>query len=228
MAKTLFVVGTGTDVGKTYVSGLLVKGLREAGEKAAYYKAAMSGNQRGPDGRLIPGDGVQVKTMGGISQPVGTMCPYVYEPPLSPHLAARLAEEQVDLARVRAGFQALAAEYDYLTMEGSGGILCPLTVDGARELWLADLIRDLDLGCLLVADAGLGTLNAIGLTAFYLRETGIPLRGIVLNHYDPENLMHQDNRQLCQSMTGVPVVACVKTGDRRLDLPPEALKALYE
>ena len=43
MAKTLFVVGTGTDVGKTYVSGLLVKGLREAGEKVAYYKAAMSG-----------------------------------------------------------------------------------------------------------------------------------------------------------------------------------------
>ena len=86
MAKALFVTGTGTDVGKTYVTGLLVKALTEAGEKAAYYKAAMSGNQRDPNGVLLPGDGLQVKTMAGIGQPVETMCPYVYEPPLSPHL----------------------------------------------------------------------------------------------------------------------------------------------
>ncbi len=227
MAKALFVTGTGTDVGKTYVTGLLVKALTEAGEKAAYYKAAMSGNRRTPDGALLPGDGVQVKTMAGIGQPVETMCPYVYEPPLSPHLAARLAGEEVDPDRVRQGFSALAEKYDYLTMEGSGGILCPITVTEGRALWLADLIRDLGLGCLLVADAGLGTLNAIGLTAFYLRKTGISLRGMILNRYDPENLMHRDNRQLCQQMTGVPVVACVGEGDTRLDLSPEILKGLY-
>ncbi len=227
MAKALFVTGTGTDVGKTYVTGLLVKALTEAGEKAAYYKAAMSGNRRTPDGALLPGDGVQVKTMAGIGQPVETMCPYVYEPPLSPHLAARLAGEEVDPDRVRQGFSALAEKYDYLTMEGSGGILCPITVTEGRELWLADLIRDLGLGCLLVADAGLGTLNAIGLTAFYLRKTGISLRGMILNRYDPENLMHRDNRQLCQQMTGVPVVACVGEGDTRLTLSPEILKGLY-
>ncbi|HIY05630.1 MAG TPA: dethiobiotin synthase [Candidatus Evtepia faecigallinarum] len=227
MAKALFVTGTGTDVGKTYVTGLLVKALTEAGEKAAYYKAAMSGNRRTPDGALLPGDGVQVKTMAGIGQPVETMCPYVYEPPLSPHLAARLAGEEVDPDRVRQGFSALAEKYDYLTMEGSGGILCPITVTEGRELWLADLIRYLGLGCLLVADAGLGTLNAIGLTAFYLRKTGISLRGMILNRYDPENLMHRDNRQLCQQMTGVPVVACVGEGDTRLTLSPEILKGLY-
>ena len=227
MAKALFVTGTGTYVGKTYVTGLLVKALTEAGEKAAYYKAAMRGNRRDPDGVLIPGDGLQVKTMAGIGQPVETMCPYVYEPPLSPHLAARLAGEEVDPDRVRQGFSALAEKYDYLTMEGSGGILCPITVTEGRELWLADLIRDLGLGCLLVADAGLGTLNAIGLTAFYLRKTGVPLRGMILNRYDPENLMHRDNRQLCQQMTGVPVVACVGEGDTRLTLAPEILKGLY-
>lgn len=227
MAKALFVTGTGTDVGKTYVTGLLVKALTEAGEKAAYYKAAMSGNRRDPDGVLIPGDGLQVKTMAGIGQPVETMCPYVYEPPLSPHLAARLAGEEVDPDRVRQGFYALTKDYDYLTMEGSGGILCPITITEGRELWLPDVIRDLGLGCLLVADAGLGTLNAIGLTAFYLRKTGVPLRGMILNRYDPENLMHRDNRQLCQQMTGVPVVACVGEGDTRLTLAPEILKGLY-
>ena len=80
MAKTLFVIGTGTDVGKTYVTGLIVKKLREHGRKAAYFKAAMSGNERNAQGNLIPGDALHVKTISGIEQPLATMCPYVYEP----------------------------------------------------------------------------------------------------------------------------------------------------
>ena len=75
MSKNLFITGTGTDVGKTYVTGLIVKKLREGGKSAAYYKAAMSGNDRRPDGSLIPGDALQVKTMSGIEQPLAEMCP---------------------------------------------------------------------------------------------------------------------------------------------------------
>ena len=54
MAKGIFLTGTGTDIGKTYIAGLLVKTLAEAGKRPAYYKAAMSGNDRRPDGSLIP------------------------------------------------------------------------------------------------------------------------------------------------------------------------------
>lgn len=56
MAEALFITGTGTDVGKTFVTGLIVKKLKESGRNAAYYKAAMSGNERAADGSLIPGD----------------------------------------------------------------------------------------------------------------------------------------------------------------------------
>ena len=55
MSRNIFITGTGTDVGKTYVTGLIVKKLKESGADAAYYKAAMSGNERRPDGSLIPG-----------------------------------------------------------------------------------------------------------------------------------------------------------------------------
>ena len=79
MSKTLFVIGTGTDIGKTYISGLIVKKLRESGSRAAYYKAAMSGNERRADGSLIPGDALFVKEVSGISQPLEEMCPYIYE-----------------------------------------------------------------------------------------------------------------------------------------------------
>ena len=63
--KKIFVVGTGTDVGKTYVAALMVKKLRESGRLAGYYKAAMSGNLRRSDGTLIPGDAVHVKEISG-------------------------------------------------------------------------------------------------------------------------------------------------------------------
>ena len=90
MSRGLFVIGTGTDVGKTYVTALIVKKLKDSGVSAAYYKAAMSGNQRDGDGKLIPGDALLVKEISGISQPLEEMCPYVYERAFSPHLASRI------------------------------------------------------------------------------------------------------------------------------------------
>ena len=77
MSKNLFITGTGTDVGKTYVTGLIIKKLRENGKNAAYYKAAMSGNERCTDGTLLPGDALQVKSISGIGQPLTEMCPYI-------------------------------------------------------------------------------------------------------------------------------------------------------
>lgn len=226
MGKGLFVIGTGTDVGKTYVTGLLVKALHEGGANAAYYKAAMSGNTRLPDGTLHPGDAAHVKAISGIGQPLDSMCPYVYERAVSPHLAAWLEGEPVDRARVLAGLNELRQQYDFVTMEGAGGILCPLHID-AQTLWLPDLIRDTGLPCLLVADAGLGTINAVGLTAFYLRAQHIPLAGIVFNHFIPGDVMHEENRRVCEQLTGVPVVACVQDGDTALRLTAAQVQALY-
>ena len=88
MSKKLFVTGTGTDVGKTFVTGLIIKKLRENGVLAAYYKAAMSGNDRREDQSLIPGDALYVQRISGIEQPLDEMCPYIYENAVSPHLAS--------------------------------------------------------------------------------------------------------------------------------------------
>ena len=228
MSKNLFITGTGTDVGKTYVTGLIVKKLRETGYRPAYYKAGMSGNLRRADGSLIPGDADFVRTLAGLEQPLETMCPYVYENAVSPHLAARMEGGPVELDVVKAGFDALAKTYDLVTMEGSGGILCPLRVDETGELWLEDVVKALNLGCLVVADAGLGTINSTVLTVEYLRARNIPVKGIILNHYHPGDEMEEDNRLMCERRAGVPVVACVADGDRELNMDGQALAALYE
>ena len=96
MSKGLFITGTGTDVGKTYVSGLILKKLRENGLSCGYFKAAMSGNVRGENGALILGDAAFVKQISGISQALEDTCPYVYERAVSPHLAARLEGNPAD------------------------------------------------------------------------------------------------------------------------------------
>lgn len=227
MSKNLFITGTGTDVGKTYVTALMVKKLREGGKNPAYYKAAMSGNRRVGDGRLIPGDALQVKTMSGIAQPLEAMCPYVYEAAVSPHLASRMEGNPVELSVVRQAFREVCRRYDYVTVEGSGGILCPLRFDG-EPLRLDDLVKELGLSSLIVAEAGLGTINSVVLTADYMRARGLPVKGIVLNNFHPGDPMEEDNRFMCEYMTGLKVLACVRQGDTDLSLEADALASLYE
>ncbi|MBR5627311.1 MAG: dethiobiotin synthase [Thermoguttaceae bacterium] len=226
MSKTLFITGTGTGVGKTYVAGMILKRLKESGVRAAYYKAAMSGNRRGADGKLIPGDALYVRKVSGIEQALDEMCPYVYENAVSPHLASRIEGNPVRMERVLKGFRNICSRYDYVTVEGSGGILCPLCFDEVK-ISLSDVIRACRLGCLLVADAGLGTINEVGLTAFYMKEHHIPLKGIVFNHYRPGNVIHEDNLKMCEYLTGVRVIACVQDGNTDLEITTDLLKTLY-
>lgn len=227
MSKKLFITGTGTDVGKTYVTGLIVKKLQESGRNAAYYKAAMSGNERGADGRLIPGDALHVKNVSGIIQPLDEMCPYIYETAVSPHLASRIEGGPVRMDVVRKGFDEVCSRYDYVTMEGSGGILCPICYD-EKEIWLEDVIKDLGLSSLLIADAGLGTINSVVLTVEYMQSRQLPVKGIFFNHYHPGNVMEEDNIRMCEHMTGLKVLACIADGSDDLNMDAEALAALYE
>ena len=227
MSKAVFLTGTGTDIGKTYISGLIVKKLAEAGKNPAYFKAAMSGNDRREDGTLIPGDALFVQKTSGISQPLEEMCPYVYENAWSPHLASRVEGNPVDLEVVRKGFLETADKYDYITMEGSGGILCPLCFD-ERRIQLEDVIREFELSSILVADAGLGTINSVVLTAEYMKARSLPIKGIIFNHYHPGNIMEDDNIFMCEHMTGLPVIAKVQDNATELETDADVLAALYD
>lgn len=227
MGKAIFVTGTGTDVGKTYVTGLLVKKIRDAGLDGSYYKAALSGAEPDGQGNLVPGDAAWVKETAGLKDPLTDLVTYVYREAVSPHLAARINHRPVELETIRVAFQKARARHEYLTMEGSGGILCPLRWDERQHLLLEDMIRALDLGCLLVADAGLGTINSTVLTVEYLQHRSIPVRGILFNRWKPGDRMQEDNRAMVEELTGIPVLACVKEGDRELEGPLDGLLAAY-
>jgi dethiobiotin synthetase len=135
---------------------------------------------------------------------------------------------------VQAGLQALEGRYDYITMEGSGGILCPIRFEQdasgnvTKQIFLEDVIKELNLSCLLIADAGLGTINSVVLTVEYMRAKNIPLKGIIFNNYIPGDVMQEDNLRMCEYMTGLKVIACVQKGDTDLAINADELAALYE
>lgn len=227
MSKKLFVTGTGTDVGKTYVTALIVKKLYERNKQVAYYKAAMSGNERLSDGSLIPGDALYVKNISKIEQPLDEMCPYVYETAVSPHLASKIEGNSVDIEKVIKDFDKVCSKYEYITAEGSGGIVCPLRYD-EQKILLQDFIKSCNLNCLIIADAGLGTINSVVLTVEYMKLNNINIKGIIFNNYEEGNILHEDNKYMCENMTGLKVLACVKKGDTNIDISVKTLEDLYE
>ena len=227
MGKGLFITGTGTDIGKTYVTGLIVKCLRDAGMHAGYYKAALSGAERDAAGRLLPGDALHVNEVAGLGETIPHLVSYIYEEAVSPHLAAQRSGMPIDFDEVRRDFRAALARYDYLTMEGSGGIICPLRWDETQHVVLDDFVKDLGLSTLVIADAGIGTINAVVLTIEHLRARQIPVRGIIFNHSHPGDFMEEDNARMVEEMTGVPVRAYVRPGDKALRMDAAALAALY-
>lgn len=227
MGKALFITGTGTDVGKTYVTALIVKRLKDAGLDAGYYKAAISGAEKNEDGSLYAGDAMYVKEIAELSETQEELVSYVYEAAVSPHLAAELNNDPMDFDVVEKDFRRALSAHDYLTMEGSGGIICPLRWDKTRHVILDDLVKRLGLGALIVADAGLGTINAAVLTVEHLRARDIPVRGVILNRFHPGDVMEEDNLEMIEAITGVKVVATVKSGDEALDMDVDALAALY-
>ena len=226
MGKALFVTGTGTDIGKTYVTGLIVKCLRDAGFAAGYYKAALSGAEVAADGTLLPGDALHVARVAELDAADVTVS-YVYRDAVSPHLAAQIEHRPMDFAKVAQDYRRAKERTDYLTVEGSGGIICPLRWDGDEHVVLDDLAVRLGLAALVVADAGLGTLNAAVLTAEHLYARGIPLRGFIFNNWQG-GLMQEDNVRMVEEITGARVLACVPHGAAELPMRADALAALYE
>ena len=226
MGKALFITGTGTDIGKTYVTGLIVKKLRGAGLRAGYYKAALSGAEVGADGQLLPGDALHVAQVAQLA-PEDTRVSYIYRDAVSPHLAARIENRPMDFDVVERDYRMAKARTDYLTVEGSGGIICPLRWDAEQHVILDDLVLRLGLSALVIADAGLGTINAAVLTAEHLKMRGIALKGFIFNNWTG-GTMQEDNVTMVEALTGARVLACVEHGAAELPMAADALAELYQ
>ena len=219
-SKGYFVTATGTDVGKTFVTALLVKKWRDSGIDAGYYKAALSGAEF-RDGKWVAGDADYVKRIANLPDTQEQLVSYVYKEAVSPHLAARKEGNPVELTKVKADFEAACARHEFIFAEGSGGIICPIRYDD-QKIFLEDIIKTVNLPILVVTTAALGSINACVLTVEYARSRGLDVRGLIVNRYGSSgNLeMEDDNIRMMQDLTGLEILAKIKDCDTDLGVQP--------
>ena len=140
----IFITGTDTGVGKTVVSAGLAMVLRSRGVKVGVMKPVATGCY-GLDKRLISQDAVCLLEAAENEYPAYTS-PSRFRNPLSPNVAALLEKKEVDLHQIRAAYKELQKNYDFIIVEGIGGLLVPL----AKDYYVANLIREFQLPLVIV------------------------------------------------------------------------------
>lgn len=173
--RGIFVTGTDTGVGKTIVAATLARLLRMNGVSVGVMKPVTSGC-REEAGQLVSDDALLLCRAAGIPCS-GDVAPYRLREPLAPADAARIDGVRIDFSAIKAAFERLAATYQYVIVEGAGGLMVPLS----GGLLVADLARELDLSLLVVARPGLGTINHTVLTCFSAQQLGLQVAGVIVN-----------------------------------------------
>jgi dethiobiotin synthetase len=210
-----FVTGTDTGVGKTIVAAGLLAHARARGLRTAALKPAETGCVHG-----VPTDGLLLRAAAGADHlPIDAIVPHRYATPVAPAVAARLEGRPFSLARTRTAFAALAGA-DLLLVEGAGGLLSPY----ADYLLAADLAAALALPLLIVARAGLGTINHTLLTVAEARRRGLTVAGVILSRVsaapDPSEAT---NRAEIGRRIPVPVLGTLEHVAENERLDPAAL-----
>ena len=200
-SNTLFVTGTDTSVGKTYVCARLLEFLKNKGIQAGYQKWVATGTDAG-----LPEDLAICLNAAGISpkqELVDQYVPYSFRFPASPHLAAEMEERMVEPEVIIENYVTLAGNHEYLIVEGVGGLMVPLR----RDLLLVDLMARLRPLALVVARSGLGTLNHTLLTLEALRNRDIPVLGVVFSdeEIEADERLVYDNMQTIEEIGRVRV-----------------------
>ncbi len=212
--RGLFVTATDTGVGKTEVACALVRGWCARGLDVGALKPAQSGHEPG-----TPSDAERLRSAAGASDAPELVCPYPFAAPLAPAVAARLEGVSISLDRILDAARGLAARHAALLVEGAGGLFTPLT---ERETY-ADLAVALGMPALVVARAGLGTVNHVALTCEALGRRGVPIAGIVLNRSalgadpsEPHNAAEIERRTGARVLASLPYEADIAARERRL------------
>ncbi|MDQ3002865.1 MAG: dethiobiotin synthase [Fibrobacterota bacterium] len=214
MGRTLFITGTGTDVGKTALSLAVLFWARKRGLSAAYHKPIQCGTFRFGEPPVEGGDADWIRAMAARPPSYGTPSSrtgagreasdvtYRLRLAASPHLAAEKEDISIDLGRIRRDIEALADWHDLVIVEGAGGPAVPVDRKGAT---LGALAAEMSLPALIACAPGLGTLHHTLCTLAYLKSIGAPVAGFAFCHREaqiPE--LCRDNIDTLVSLTGLP------------------------
>jgi dethiobiotin synthetase len=194
--KAIFIAGTDTEIGKTYVTALLAKELTRQGLKVGIMKPISCGPNN---------DAVYLKKALGLDDPLELINPYQLPLPICPYANILLGKKfNFDPEKIKKNLKKLQEKHDLVFVEGIGGILVPITANYMAE----DLIKDLNLPVIIVAKAALGTISHTLLTVRSLQRRKIKILGIILNGFKGE-LSEETNPKIIEGLTGIKIIAKV-------------------
>ncbi len=203
----LFITGTGTEVGKTYVAAMIARTLVATGVRVGVYKPVASGCRREGD-QLVAEDAELLWQAAGRPGTLEQVCPQRFELPLAPPRAASAEGRQVDRELLRTGLQIWKEQSDFVLVEGAGGLMSPLSDSDYN----ADLAADLGFPLVVVAANELGTINATLQTLITAGAAApkLPIAGVVLNQTSKQtDDSAASNADDIASRCGVPLLATV-------------------
>ncbi len=161
-------------------------------------------NEKGIGSGLIPSDGMFLRKIAEMEEPIDLVTPVCFENPLAPLAAAQLEDKDVDLEKIKGAFLRLAEHFDTVIVEGIGGLLVPIK----RDYFVLDLAKAMGLPLIVVAKPGLGTINHTLLTINCALKEGLPLAGIIINraHLGPKDLAEETNPGVIKHISPVPLI----------------------
>ncbi|HEX4143789.1 MAG TPA: dethiobiotin synthase [Pirellulales bacterium] len=182
MVRGLFITGTDTGAGKTYVAALIARHLVDSGCRVGVYKPVASGCRR--EGReLVSDDALTLWQAAGRPGELAAVCPQRFAAPLAPHLAAAAEGRTIDEELLRSGLDYWLARSEIVLVEGAGGLLSPLS----HKHYVADVAYDIGFPLVVAARNRLGVINQTLLTlaAAATFRGGLPVAGVVLCDTEP-------------------------------------------
>lgn len=202
MASGVFITGTDTGVGKTYVSVLALRMLRSCGVDVGAMKPIETGWATVGEGSVTR-DAESLLEAAGATDEMRLVVPYRLKAPVAPLIAARKEGIEISPSKIHEAFDALSSRHNFVVVEGAGGLLVPIT----ESYGMSDLAGDLGLPLLVVAASKLGAINHSALTLEACRARGLKVAGLVLNDISSDSdEARRTNLELLCELVPEPVV----------------------
>ena len=202
--RAMFVTGTDTDAGKTYISAALLRHFAAQSLRVVGMKPVASGATE-LDGVLHNSDVTQLRQASNVQADMRWINPYCFAPAIAPHLAAQQAGVTIDLQQIKQAYEQLCGMADVVVVEGAGGWLVPLN----GQQTIADLAQLLDIPIVLVVRIRLGCINHALLSVADIQRRGLTLLGWVANCMEDEMPVMQENIATLQQLIAAPCLAVV-------------------
>jgi dethiobiotin synthetase len=220
MDRGIFITGTDTGVGKTYVAVGIAAVLRDMLNVGVMKPVETGCSMR--KGNLVPRDALRLIKASTVHDEPDLVNPYRFSKPLAPYVAAGLDGKKIGINTIMKAFQALIRKHDFMIVEGAGGIMVPLT----KEDTFLDLAQIMRLPVLIVARPGLGTINHTLLTIAAITARRIPIAGVVINYAQKQvrGIAESTNPVTIEKISGVRVLTSVPFNSRDFDSIVASLK----